>query len=133
MNKQLAMRIAYAVELAQEQNNQTVVKLLKEALEKAMTALDLMENYVLEREDAAASWMEGSGGQMSERRLGDRILVAFEQGLAVRQLEVCGLLKKSLEIALTRFGGPGALEKRNDPARVLAAFNEWEALKRPSP
>ncbi|HEY0832920.1 MAG TPA: hypothetical protein VGE72_03330 [Azospirillum sp.] len=64
-----------------------------------------------------------------ERRLGDRILYALELALEQRDLDTCDLLAKALEVTLTRFGGPGAVDKRDVPERMLAAFDALDRLR----
>ena len=64
-----------------------------------------------------------------ERRLGDRILYALELALEQKDLDVAELLAKALEATLTRFGGPNAVDKRDLPERMLAAFDGLDRLR----
>jgi len=64
-----------------------------------------------------------------ERRLGDRILYALELALEQKDLDVSELLAKALEATLTRFGGPDAVDKRDLPERMLAAFDALDRLR----
>ena len=70
---------------------------------------------------------EGFAGD--ERRLGDRILHALELALDQRNLDVCELLCKALETALTGFGGEGAVDKRPVPESILTAFERLDRLR----
>ena len=71
----------------------------------------------------------GDGFAGDERRLGDRILHALELALDQQDLEVCELLGKALETALTRFGGKGAVDHRPVPEPILAAFDRLDRLR----
>jgi len=64
-----------------------------------------------------------------ERRLGDRIVYALELALDQGDLEISELLGKALETALTRFGGPGAVDKRDVPEAILTAFDRLDRLR----
>jgi len=64
------------------------------------------------------------------RRLGDRILSALELSLEQNELEIAECLARALELSLTRFGGPGVVEKRDAPEGLDAAFARLEALRR---
>lgn len=66
----------------------------------------------------------------NDRRLGDRILFALQKALDQRELEVAELLANALTITLTRFGGPGAVEKRPEPAGLDEAFDRLDSLRR---
>jgi hypothetical protein len=65
-----------------------------------------------------------------ERRLGDRILHALELAIVQDDIEVGAHLARALEVALTRFGGPGRVEKRDLPQAMLSAFDRLDALRR---
>lgn len=67
---------------------------------------------------------------VDERRLGDRILHALELALEQENLECAELLARALEEALTGFGGPGAIDRRELPDAMLAAFEGLDRLRR---
>lgn len=67
---------------------------------------------------------------VDERRLGDRILNALELALEQENLEVAELLARALEETLTAFGGPGAIDRRELPDSMLAAFEGLDHLRR---
>jgi hypothetical protein len=64
------------------------------------------------------------------RRLSDKILWAFDQAIEQKATEVARFLIHALELALTREGGPGKLDQRQDLANVFAAYDK---LKRDEP
>ncbi len=66
----------------------------------------------------------------NDRRLGDRILHALELALEQGELEIAEHLASALELSLTRFGGPNAVEKRPAPAGLDAAFERLKALRK---
>lgn len=63
------------------------------------------------------------------RRLGDHILRALDLALDQRQLEIAEHLALALELTLTRFGGPDAVEKRDVPSGFDAAFDRLHTLR----
>lgn len=67
---------------------------------------------------------------LNERRLGDRILVALDLALEQRHLEVAEHLARALEEALTRFGGPDAVDHRDLSTGMIQAFERLSALRR---
>jgi len=79
-----------------------------------------------------AAWGESRVTQHS-RRLTDKILAAFDQACARGELEVAEHLARALEAALTRRGGPGADEKRDDVQAVEVAFARLKALRERRP
>jgi hypothetical protein len=70
------------------------------------------------------------GSTIYTRRLSDKILWAFDQAIDQKATEVAGILLQALELALTREGGPGKVDKREDLEHVFAAYDK---LKRESP
>jgi len=71
----------------------------------------------------------GAGVAVIERRLGDRILFALELALEQDDLVVAELLLHALDVTLSRFGGPGAVEHRDLTERWVAAFERLGALR----
>ena len=67
------------------------------------------------------------------RRLSDKIIGAFNQACARGELEVAEHLARALEAALTRRGGAGADEKRDDVVAVEVAFTRLKALRERRP
>lgn len=65
-----------------------------------------------------------------ERRLADRILSALELALDQEELEVAEHLGRAVEETLTRFGGPGAVDRRESPEDILAAMDRLDQLRR---
>jgi hypothetical protein len=63
------------------------------------------------------------------RRLSDKILAAFDQACEQRQLEVAEHLVRALELTLTREGGPGRADKREEMGPVVAAYERLKALQ----
>jgi hypothetical protein len=64
-----------------------------------------------------------------DRRLCDRIMHALDLALEQKELEASELLWRSLEIVLTRFGGPGAVEKRDPPSDFDSLQARLQALR----
>lgn len=54
----------------------------------------------------------------SDRRLSDRILTSLDLAIDQGELDIAEQLWKALELTLTRFGGPGAIEKREPPSTL---------------
>lgn len=73
---------------------------------------------------------QGSTPPPTDRRLGDRILAALHLALDQQALEVAEHLALALELTLTRFGGPVAVEKRDVPEGLGDAFARLDALRR---
>jgi hypothetical protein len=67
------------------------------------------------------------------RRLSDKIISAFNQACDRGELEVAEHLARALEAALTRRGGAGADEKRDDVEPVEVAFARLKALRERRP
>ncbi len=67
---------------------------------------------------------------MEERRLSDRILFALELAIDQEDVMIADLLGQALELTLTRFGGPQAVERRHVDAEVLQAFQQLYELRR---
>ncbi len=66
----------------------------------------------------------------TERRLGDRVLGALNLALDQDNLEVAEHLVLAFESAMTRFGGPGAVEQRDVPAAMASTYLRLEELRR---
>lgn len=66
---------------------------------------------------------------MPGRRLSDKILAAFDQACDRQEVEVAELLVKALELALTRTGGKGNVDKRQELGPVLEAYARLERLR----
>ncbi|ACI98653.1 hypothetical protein [Rhodospirillum centenum] len=64
-----------------------------------------------------------------DRRLGDRILHALDLALDQNECEIADLLAYALELSLTRFGGPEAVEKRGLPPGLEGALERLGALR----
>ena len=67
--------------------------------------------------------------QAAERRLGDRILAALLLALDQDDLEVAECLERAFEAAMTRFGGPDAIELRDIPEGMELAYERLDALR----
>jgi len=67
--------------------------------------------------------------QPPRRRLSDKILAAFEQACDRRELDVAELLVKALEITLTRVGGHGQVDKRQNTEPLVEAFARLQRLR----
>jgi hypothetical protein len=67
---------------------------------------------------------------LNERRLGDRILAALDLALEQRHLDVAEHLVRALEDALTRFGGPDAVDHRDLSEGMIQAFEKLDELRR---
>lgn len=79
----------------------------------------------------AAAAKFGDAMPPSGRRLSDKILAAFDQACERRELEVAELLVKALELALTRVGGRGYVDKRRELGPVLEAYARLKRLRGP--
>ncbi|MFV3073415.1 hypothetical protein [Niveispirillum fermenti] len=66
----------------------------------------------------------------ADRRLGDRILAALELAADQQELEIAELLWNALELTLSRYGGAGALEKREPPFALDAVLDKLIDLRR---
>lgn len=64
------------------------------------------------------------------RRLSDKILIAFDQACAEGALQVAEELYRALEVSLSSYGGKDAAEKRDDVAFIVAARDKLDRLKR---
>jgi hypothetical protein len=64
-----------------------------------------------------------------DRRLSDKILSAFEQACQRRELDVAELLVKALELTLTRTGGKGNVDKRQELGPVIEAYATLQRLR----
>lgn len=65
----------------------------------------------------------------ADRRLGDRILAALELAIDQQELEIAEQLWRALELALSRYGGPDAFEKRDPPANLDDVLDRLLALR----
>lgn len=64
-----------------------------------------------------------------DRRLSDKLLIAFDQACDQNFVAVAELLLRALEIALTREGGPQRVDKRQDLGPVIAAYARLKELQ----
>src|SRR5579863_2946054 len=65
----------------------------------------------------------------AERRLSDKILAAFQQACDKGELDVAALLVQALELTLTRAGGKGNVDKREDLGPVVDAYARLKQLR----
>jgi hypothetical protein len=65
----------------------------------------------------------------SGRRLSDKLLAAFDQACERRELDVAELLIKALELTLTRAGGKGNIDKRQELGPVVEAYARLGRLR----
>jgi hypothetical protein len=68
--------------------------------------------------------------ESDERRLGDRILNALELAVEQGNLTVAEPLAQALELSMTGFGGPDAVDHRGVPMRLLDALDRLDSLRR---
>ncbi|MDG3443305.1 MULTISPECIES: hypothetical protein [Nitrospirillum] len=68
--------------------------------------------------------------ESDERRLGDRILSALELAVEQGNLTVAEPLAQALELSMTAFGGPDAVDHRGVPMRLLDALDRLDSLRR---
>lgn len=66
---------------------------------------------------------------VSGRRLGDKVLAAFNQACDQSDAEIAELLLRTLELLLTREGGANTEEKRADLGAVIDAYSRLLAIK----
>ncbi|HZS82830.1 MAG TPA: hypothetical protein VFA50_08150 [Stellaceae bacterium] len=64
-----------------------------------------------------------------DRRLSDKLLVAFDQACDQNLVAVAELLLRALEMTLTREGGPKSVDKRQDLGPVIAAYARLKELQ----
>lgn len=64
-----------------------------------------------------------------DRRLSDKLLIAFDQACDQNSLVVAELLLRALEIALTKEGGANQVDKRQDLGPVIAAYARLKELQ----
>ncbi len=64
-----------------------------------------------------------------DRRLSDKLLVAFDQACDQGLIPVAELLLRALETVLTREGGPQVVDKRQDLGPVIAAYARLKELQ----
>jgi len=65
----------------------------------------------------------------ANRRLSDKILLAFDQACAQRDVAVAEHLIRALEIALTKEGGPDRSDNRKELGPVFDAYDRLKALR----
>ncbi len=65
------------------------------------------------------------------RRLCDKILIAFHQACDQGELDTAEHLLRALELSLSHFGGPQATEKRDHLGPVAEAHSRLLALRAP--
>ena len=66
-------------------------------------------------------------------RLGDRILEAMKLSLEQKDVAISELLKRALEMAMTRgAGGRAFIERREFSAELEAALRQFESLRKES-
>src|SRR4051812_26194702 len=63
------------------------------------------------------------------RRLSDKILQAFEQACAQKDLAAAEHLIRALEVALTKEGGPGRVDHRKELGPVFEAYERLKSLR----
>lgn len=68
-------------------------------------------------------------GTSYDRRLSDKLLVAFDQACDQEFVAVAEILLQAIELALTREGGPNRVEKRQDLGPVIAAYARLKELQ----
>lgn len=68
-----------------------------------------------------------------QRRLSDKILSAFNQACDRRELDVAELLLQALELTLTRVGGKGNLDQRQEMGPVVEAYARLKTLRDSAP
>jgi hypothetical protein len=65
-----------------------------------------------------------------QRRLSDKVLAAFNQACDMRDPDVAEMLLRTLELILTRQGGPDSDEKRRELGAVMDAYGRLLTLKK---
>ena len=76
--------------------------------------------------------MEAQDSRPYYRRLSDRIIAAFDLACEREDVEVADALYKSLELVLTRQGGAGNTERRDDISFILDASAKLHRLREKS-
>jgi hypothetical protein len=94
------------------------------------SAIGRGDREVVDLLQRAAATAGGDGAQDAERRLGDRVLWALELALDQGDLEVAEHLELAFEAAMTRFGGPDAVENRDIPQGMARAYERLDELRR---
>jgi hypothetical protein len=64
-----------------------------------------------------------------DRRLSDKLLIAFDQACDQKLVPVAELLLRALEMTLTREGGPKNVDKRQDLGPVISAYARLKELQ----
>ena len=104
-----------------------VVSLLQKAMNRAAAVVDESDlSMDAESVDELATLVCMLA---DERRLGDRILMAFTLALDQDDLEVAELLERAFEATMTRFGGPGATDLRDVPDGMIRAYERLDQLR----
>ncbi len=108
--------------------DERTVRLLESAIDRGdADIIDLLKRAAAQAVERAPPVMASLG---DERRLGDRILWALELALDQENLEVAEHLALAFEAAMTRFGGPDAVEQRELPEGMLRVYERLDALRR---
>ncbi len=63
------------------------------------------------------------------RRLSDKILLAFDQACDIGEVDVADHLVRALELTLTRIGGKNSVDKRGDLEAVDNAYERLHKLR----
>jgi hypothetical protein len=64
-----------------------------------------------------------------DRRLSDKLLVAFDQACDQNSLAAAELILRALEITLTREGGAKFVDQRQDLGPVISAYARLKELQ----
>jgi hypothetical protein len=64
-----------------------------------------------------------------DRRLSDKLLIAFDQACDQNLVAVAELLLRAIEIALTGEGGPNRVDKRQELGPVIAAYARLKEIQ----
>ncbi|MEI6985811.1 MAG: hypothetical protein WCK65_06770 [Rhodospirillaceae bacterium] len=110
---QLDDQTVEVLRLAVGRNDSLVKGLLREAMARA-----------------ASITLDSASASAAERRLGDRILAVLHLALDQDDLDVAAHLERAFEAAMTRFGGPDAVENRDVPDGMAQAYERLDALRR---
>ena len=108
--------------------DERTVRLLESAVDRGDAGvIDLLKRAAAQAAERAPPVV---ASLVDERRLGDRILWALELALGQENLEVAEHLVLAFEAAMTRFGGPEAVEQRELPEGMLRVYEGLDALRR---
>lgn len=67
-----------------------------------------------------------------KRRLADKVIAALNQACDQNEIDVAEHLLRALELILSRYGGDGSVEKRQELSDIVHAFTRTIELKRQS-